>query len=86
MTIQSTVANCWELSNKNYSKLLQSASHNLLFLIYLPACFLPTYRTGHESNDQNVRVMRSSAPELLAQRWVRQGLHLVCVVSADSYL
>lgn len=44
------------------------------------------HRTGHESNDQNVRVMRSSAPELLAQRWVRQGLHLVCVVSADSYL
>ena len=44
------------------------------------------HRTGHESNDQTVRVMRSSAPELLAQRWVRQGLHLVCVVSADSYL
>ena len=42
--------------------------------------------TGYESNDQNVRVVRSSAPELLAQRWVRQGLHLVCVVSADSYL
>ena len=49
MTIQSTVANCWELSNKNYFKFLQSASHNLLFLIYLPACFLPTYRTGHET-------------------------------------
>lgn len=44
------------------------------------------HRTGHCSHDQNVRVMRSSAPELLAQRWMRQGLHLVCDVSADSYL